>query len=186
MECIKILEENLNLSYSLIGEVILMEKSLIDEKYTENDFFDKYIHIATILDNKLEKIIYHYATSLNYFIDPFSNKNDFLKNLQKKDYKAIFTTTDLMSNKEIAKLANKNFTIYCIGEGLEEEYSSENIKFIDVDKRSEYIKNLKELKFKISKNYKKRFYLEIIKQNHEIEFSNYLALKSKVMQLEEE
>ena len=72
-ECIKNLEEALNLSYSLIGEVILMEKSLIDKKYTENDFFDKYIHIATILDEKSEKIIYRYSTSLDFFIDMFKN-----------------------------------------------------------------------------------------------------------------
>ncbi len=185
-DCINILVENLNLSYSLIGEIILMEKLSIDNRYNESDFFDKYIQIATILDDKLEKIIYHYATSLNFFIDPFKKKNDFLKNLAKKDYKAIFVTSNLLKDQEITNLASDDFIIYCIDKNTTDEYSSDNIKFIDIDKRSKYLKSLKELKIKISKNHKKRFYLEIIKQNHEIEFSNYLALKTKIMQLEQE
>ncbi len=185
-DCVNILEETLNLSYSLVGEVILMEKSLIDNKYNENDFFDKYIHIATILNDDIEKIIYHYATSLNFFIDPFKKKDDFFKNLDKKDYKAVFISGNLITDNEITHLASKDFIIYCIDKNTSEEFSSDNIKFIDINKRSEYLKNLKELKIKIAKNYKKRFYLEIIKQNHEIEFSNYLALKTKVMQLKKE
>jgi hypothetical protein len=185
-DCINILEENLNLSYSLIGEVILMEKLSIDNRYNENDFFDKYIHVATILGDELEKVIYHYATNLNFFIDPFKKKDDFIKNLTKKDYKAIFITSNLLKDHEITNLASDDFIIYCIDKNTTNEFSSDNIKFIDIDKRSEYLKNLKELKIKISKNYKKRFYLEIIKQNHEIEFSNYLALKTKIRQLKQE
>jgi len=182
-ECIKNLEEVLNLSYSLIGELILMEKSLIDKRYTQDDFFDKYIHIATILDDKLEKTIYHYSTSLNFFVDIFKNIDDFIEKKAKKDYRAVFINDKLMNHKEIKKLFKTNVKVYWITGSLLTDNLNENIKLIDINKRSEYIKHLKELKLSVSKKYKKQFYLEIIKQNHEIEFSNYLALKSKFEEL---
>jgi hypothetical protein len=184
-EYINILIEALNLSYSLIGEVILMEKALIDKSYSDNDFFDKYIHIATILDQNLEKTIYHYATNLNFFIDPFTKKNDFFKNLNKKDYKAVFITDKLINDKKIIELINNEITVFCITDLSSTDVLNKNIKLININKRSEYLESLKSLKISISKSYKKRFYLEIIKQNHEIEFSNYLALKSKINKLKE-
>ena len=184
--CLKLLKESIDLSYSLIGEIILMEKSLIDSKYNEKDFWDNYIQIATILDEKTEKTIYRYAVKLNFFIDPFKNRKDFLKNFEKKDYKAVFVTPDILKYRDIVSLANNDFTIYCIYENSSEEFSSDNIKFFDINKRADYLRALKELRSRISKNYKKRFYLEIIKQNHEIEFSNFLALKSKLKQLKED
>jgi len=184
-ECIKNLEEALNLSYSLIGEVILMEKSLIDKKYTENDFFDKYIHIATVLDEKLEKIIYRYSTSLDFFIDMFKDIDDFSEKMKKKDYKAIFITDNLMNTKKIKTIIEQDIAVYWITSSLLTDNLDDNIKLIDIKKRSEYLKHLKELKISVSKKYKKQFYLEIIKQNHEIEFRNFLALKTKLGEMRE-
>ena len=182
-ECIKLLEESLKLSHSLIGEIILTEKSFIDNRYSEEDFFNNYIQIASILDKETEKIIYQYATKLKFFLDPFKNEDEFLKNIKNKDYKALFITPSILKNSQIYGLANNDFTIFCLDENTDDEFSGENIKFINKNKRVEYLNSLKELRLKISKNYKKRFYLEIIKQNHELEFSNYLALKSKLNSL---
>jgi len=187
-ECIKNLKEALDLSLSLIGDVILLEKLAIDNKYTESDFFDKYIHIATILDSKVEKTIYRYSTSLDFFIDMFKDIASFLDRREAKDYKAIFVDDIVVNKKEnkdiIKALLNSSIRVYWITSSLLIDGVDDRITLIDLDKRSEYLKHLNALKLEVSRKYKKQFYLEIIKQNHEIEFSNYLALKSKLKELE--
>lgn len=157
----------------LIEDVVLLEKQIIE--FNHKNVIENYISMATILELDTEKKIIYYANRFDIFIDTFKSLKEFFEVIERKDYKVVFLNEQYIDLEIIDTLKRNSIKVVLITS------YPENYKDFDYILKKgnllEYLKLIKKLKEDVIKNYKNKFYLQIIKNNHKEKFMKYLYLK---------
>ncbi len=146
----------------LIEDVVLLEKQIIE--FNHKNVIENYISMATILELDTEKKIIYYANRFDIFIDTFKSLKEFFEVIERKDYKVVFLNEQYIDLEIIDTLKRNSIKVVLITS------YPENYKDFDYILKKgnllEYLKLIKKLKEDVIKNYKNKFYLQIIKNNH--------------------
>ncbi|MBN2695391.1 hypothetical protein JXR93_12085 [bacterium] len=203
-ETFQLINEASQLLDQFIEDIVLLERKIIEQK-NDNDV-EYFVAIALLLDSETRKSIVNYANRFKIQADIFEKFEEFHESVEKKDYKALFYTTQTVSQKHSKILDNLRIKrVVVVSDAPVEETPVEgtwsgyfqmktpptnpslhSIELIRKGNLSEYLRIMKRLKDDAVKASKTRYYLEIIKQNHKEHFLKYIEIKKEILKIKQQ
>ncbi len=203
-ETFQLMNEASQLLDQFIEDIVLLEKKIIEQK-SDSDV-EYFVAIAILLDSETRKSIINYANRFKIQADVFEKFEEFYESIEKKDYKALFYTTQTVTQKHSKTLDSlKIKRVVVVSDALVEDAPVEgtwsgyfqmktpptnpslhSIELIRKGNLSEYLRVMKKLKDDAVKASKTKYYLEIIKQNHKEHFLKYVEIKREIFKLKQQ